>query len=137
MGRDIQFPLYADDTQLYIHLTYKKITEAFYRLKKCLDDIKKWLSANKLKLNPDKTECILFDSRTVCAKLSEFFPVNILGNLLSPAEVVRNLFVWFDSDFPSLAMSGIPVRPVLVILGILSDSEGTSCVILLSWLQTL
>ena len=32
-------------------------------------------------------------------KLIEFFPVNILGNLLSPAEVVRNLGVWSDSRF--------------------------------------
>ena len=44
---------------------------------------------------------------------NNFFPVNILGNLLSPAEVVRNLGVWFYSDFPSLAMSGIPVKLVL------------------------
>ena len=29
------------------------------------------------------------------AKLNKFFPVNILGNLLSPAEVVRYLHVWF------------------------------------------
>ena len=33
------------------------------------------------------------------AKLSKFFPVNILGNLLSPVEAVRNFGVWFDSDF--------------------------------------
>ena len=32
--------------------------------------------------------------------LSKFFPVNILGNLFSPAEAVRNLGVWFNSDFP-------------------------------------
>ena len=75
-------------TQLYIHLTQKHVTEAFDRLKNCLDDVKKWLSANKLKFNPDKAQFILFDSRTVCAKLSEFFPVNIHGNLFSPTEVV-------------------------------------------------
>ena len=32
------------------------------------------------------------------------------------------------STFPSVAMLGIPVRPFLFISGILSDSEGTSCV---------
>ena len=46
----------------------------------------------KFKLNPDKTEFILFDSRTVCA----IFSVNILINLFSPAEAVRNLGIWFD-----------------------------------------
>ena len=52
-----------------------------------------------LKLNPDKTEFILFGSKNVCTKLAKFFPVNILGTLLSPAEAIRNLGVWFDSDF--------------------------------------
>ena len=52
-----------------------------------------------LKLNPDKTEFILFSFKNVCTKLGKFFPVNILGTPLSPAEAIRNLGVWFDSDF--------------------------------------
>ena len=40
-------------------------------------------------------------------------------------------------NFPSLAMSGIPIRLVLFISGILCDSGGTSCVLLLFWLQML
>ena len=95
----IHFHFYADDTQLYVHLTHKHATLALERLKNCLDDVRKWLSVNKLKLNPDKTEFILFGSKNVCTKLGKFFPVNILGTLLSPAEAIRNLGVWFDSDF--------------------------------------
>ena len=93
------FHFYADDMQLYIYLTHKYATQAFGRLKNCLDDVRKWLSANKLKLNPDKTEFILFGSKNVRTKLGKFFPGNILGNLLSPADAIRNLGVWFDSDF--------------------------------------
>ena len=95
----ICFHFYADDTQLYVHLTHNHATQAFDRLKNCLDDVRKWLSANKLKLNPDKTEFILFGSGNVRTKLSKFFPVNILGNLLSPVDAIKNLGVWFDSDF--------------------------------------
>ena len=58
----------------------------------------KWLSANKLKLNPDKTEFIVFGSKIHREKLKSF-PVNILGNFLSPVGAVRNLGVWFDSEF--------------------------------------
>ena len=64
-----RFHFYADDMRLYVHLTHKHVTEAFERLKNCLDDVKKWLSANKLKLNPDKTKFILFDRRAVHTKL--------------------------------------------------------------------
>ena len=59
--------------------------------------LKSVFSANNFKLNPDKTEFILFASRNVHAELSEVFPANTLDNLLSP-DVVRNLGVWFDSD---------------------------------------
>ena len=31
---------------------HKNVAQAFDGLKNCLDDIKQWLSANKLKLNP-------------------------------------------------------------------------------------
>ena len=86
----------ADDTQLYVHLTYKNVAHAFDRLKSCLDDVKKWLSVNKLNLNPDKTDFIIL-VQNYNEKLNKSFPVDILRNFLSP--VVRNLGVWFDSDF--------------------------------------
>ena len=74
------------------------MSHACDRLKSCLDDVKKWLSANKLKLNPEKTEFIIFGSK-LREKLNKSFPVDILGNFLSPAGTVRNLGIWFDSDF--------------------------------------
>ena len=95
----ICFHFYADDTQLYVPLRLKNVSHAFDRLESCLEDVKKWLSANKLKLNRDKTELIVFGSKIQHEKLNKSFPVNILGNFLSPVGVVRNLGVWFDSDF--------------------------------------
>ena len=55
--------------------------------------------ANKLKLNPDKTEFILIGSRKNRNQLLPHFPINILGNQVSPAQSVRNLGVVFDSNF--------------------------------------
>ena len=75
------------------------MAHAFDRLKSCLDDVKKWLSANKLKLNPDKTQFIIFGTKQQCEKLNKSIPVIILATLLSPVGAVRNLVVWFDSDF--------------------------------------
>ena len=57
------------------------------------------MSENKLKLNPDKTEFIVFGAKDRHKWLSDLFPVNILGNCLSPADVVRNLGVLFDAKF--------------------------------------
>ena len=41
----------------------------------------------------------MFGSTSQREKLNQSFPVNILGNLISPIDAVRNLGVWFDSDF--------------------------------------
>ena len=56
------------------------------------------MSASKLKLNPDKTEFILFGSKKQRERLNACFPIDILGNPLPPPSL-RNLGVWFDSDF--------------------------------------
>ena len=50
-------------------------------------------------LNPDKTEFILFGSKKQRERLNACFPIDNLGNPLHPTESVRNLGVWFDSDF--------------------------------------
>ena len=54
------------------------------------------MSANKLKLNPDKTEFIVFGNKRQQAELAPFFPSDILGNKLVPADKVTNLGVKFD-----------------------------------------
>ena len=69
------------------------------KLKKCLSDIQNFMSANKLKLNPEKTEFILIGSKNNHKQLLPHFPINILGNQVSPAQSVGNLGVVFDSNF--------------------------------------
>ena len=57
-----------------------------------------WMLAFKLKLNPDKTEFILFVSKKQRERLKACFPIGILATPL-PTESVSNLGVSFDSDF--------------------------------------
>ena len=95
----VHYHFYADDTQLFIHLSPDDSLKSFDRLKSCLNDIQVWMSENKLKLNPDKTEFIVFGAKDRHKWLSDSLPVNILGNCLSPADVVRNLGVLFDAKF--------------------------------------
>ena len=54
----VNFHFYADDTQFYVYLSHMNASVAFDKLNRCLHDVKEWMSANKL--NPDKTEFILF-----------------------------------------------------------------------------
>ena len=61
--KGINFHFYANDTQLYVHLSHRNASAAFDKLNRCLHNVKEWMSASKLKLNPDKTEFILFGSK--------------------------------------------------------------------------
>ena len=99
------------------HLTNKNVLQVFDRFKNCSDNVKKWLSANNLKLNHDQTKFIIFGSKMQCEKTQQHFPVNILHrHLSSPAEAVKHIFFF-------LAISRVS-----------SISEGISHVMLLSWL---
>ena len=89
----ISFHFYTDDTQLYVHLTHKDVALALDKLSYCLEDVKRWLSTDKLKLNPDKTDFIVFCSKSQCEKHNYSFQANIFGNLISPVDAVRNLGV--------------------------------------------
>ena len=61
--KGVNFHFYADDSQLYVHLSHMNTSAAFDKLNRCLQDVKEWMSASKLKLNPDKTEFLLFGSK--------------------------------------------------------------------------
>ena len=95
----IKFHFYADNTQLYIHLFHKNASAALAKLNAYLHDVQRWMSLSKLKLNPEKTEFIVFGSKAQCQKISSNFPVSILGSLLHPVDSVRNLGVWFGAEF--------------------------------------
>ena len=75
---DMKFHFNADDTQLYVYLSHKNASAALSKLNACLQEVQQWMALSKLKLNPDKTEFIIFGSTAKCRKLSTHFPVNIL-----------------------------------------------------------
>ena len=58
----LQHHSYADDTQIYIQCenNAEARSEAMAKLEHCISDICIWMKANALKLNEDKTECIIF-----------------------------------------------------------------------------
>ena len=62
MHPDFKFHFYADDTQMFIHMSHKNATPIFDKLNSCLLDVQEWISPSMLKLNPDKTEFTIFGS---------------------------------------------------------------------------
>ena len=91
---------YADDTQLYLSFSPDSATnqiDAVVAMERCISDIRTWMLTDKLKLNDDKTEFMLIETKQQVSK------VNIdsltVGSIdVAPVTVARNLRTWFDSN---------------------------------------
>ena len=53
---------FADDTQLQDSCRPDQIDTSVQGMQDCISDVKTWMTSNKLKLNDDKTECLLIVS---------------------------------------------------------------------------
>jgi len=59
----VSFHAFADNMQLYVHCRHDEVTSAILQLQNCVEDVSDWMSANRLKLNADKTELLWAGSR--------------------------------------------------------------------------
>ena len=68
---------YADDTQLQNSATPDRLPDLIDSMPLCIDDIKDWMTDNKLKLNDDKTEVMIISSSRMSTALSipEYFDI--------------------------------------------------------------
>ena len=60
---------FADDSQLYVSFQPNENaneTAAITAMQNCIDDVRKWMLINKLKLNDGKTEFLLIGTRQQC-----------------------------------------------------------------------
>ena len=100
---NLQFHLYADDTQLNVSFSTNndlELTEAVERIELCLTDLDKWMSINKLKLNKEKTEFLFIHSKF---RLQHCLPSICFGqDTVQPSQTARNVGVTFDSTMSAL-----------------------------------
>ena len=103
-------------------MSHKNAALAFDKPNSCLLGVQEWMSTGMFKLNPDKTEFIIFGSHAQLKKLDPYLPVKIFGSLMHPAVVVKKLQLvpGLMLISPLLIMSTIFVRRAsfkFVILG--------------------
>lgn len=96
-SQDLDFHIYADDTQIFASFSYKdkqEMDQVKTRVESCLLDIIEWMTLNKLKLNTDKTELLVLSSKF---RPEPVFPMLAVGpDLISPTDTARNIGVTFD-----------------------------------------
>ena len=93
----IQFHIYADDTQLYISFSGSDSSSSLQTLSATLDQIYSWFCANRLSVNPSKTEYLLIGNPQQRSKVIDS-SVHFHNLALCPTDSARNLGVIFDSN---------------------------------------
>ena len=84
---------YADDTQLYVSFSPNISTgqfEAVTAIQHCVDNIRNWMTSDKLLLNDDKTEFLMIGTKQQLAKVN--IDHILIGDcVIRPKGVVKNL----------------------------------------------
>ena len=91
--KTVNYHFYEDDTQLYISLIPINFATAIATFQTCLADVQSWMTTNKLNLNPDKTEFILLGNKSQRENLAAYYPVDILGSVISLTVKARNVCI--------------------------------------------
>jgi len=92
----VSHEMFADDTQLLNSSPPDDCSELLSTLQSCTADVDTWMSTNKLKLNCDKTEAILFSKQhhPTCLPTS----ITLGHSTIDFSDTVRDLGVYLDSD---------------------------------------
>lgn len=90
----MNYHCYADDTQLYLQFDgdWEAVSA---RLEMCLNDICSWMNLNMLMLNRDKTEFIVFNTRTT--RSGGDVSLKVGDASVSASDCVKNLGVYVDT----------------------------------------
>ena len=89
----IRSHFYADDTQIYLSFS-PEVTTVFSLIESCIRDIFPCMVANKLSVNPNKTEYLLFNPKNFN---KPNYSINIDSNIISPTNSAKNLGVVIQS----------------------------------------
>ena len=95
---NLLFLIYADDLHVRVHYfgscqPFCTVTEL---MSECIDEIKSWMTVNRLKFNEEKTEFLV----AISDHLKHLLPpvtLRIGSKIIHPSESVRNLGIVFDT----------------------------------------
>lgn len=94
---NLQDHFYADDSQYYVAFNPKQtdVNRVIQQVENCVKEVRHWMLENRLKLNDDKTELIVFTPKRF-QHLSETLKVTVGDIVINTSSIVRDLGVLLD-----------------------------------------
>jgi len=96
----VKLHAFADDNQLHVHCDLSNVLSSVKLLEQCISAIGQWMSANRLKLNADKTELMWASTKYTVSSLllDRDLTLTIGTDTVAVADTVRVLGVFFTPD---------------------------------------
>ena len=66
---DVQYHLYADDSQLWVIFKPPELDTAIGQIEKYIVSVQKWMLTHELKMNDDKTEYLVISSKSIARSI--------------------------------------------------------------------
>ena len=93
---DVQYHLYADDSQLWVIFKAPDLDNAIGEMEKCIASVQKWMLSHELKMNDDKTEFLVISSKSIARGIVS--PTLHIGDhQVVATSTARNIGVMMDS----------------------------------------
>ncbi|KAF7684865.1 hypothetical protein CDIK_4386, partial [Cucumispora dikerogammari] len=90
--------MYADDVQLLLSAKPSMLETLKYDAETAVKNLKAWYEKNGLKLNSDKSQCILFGSNSNRKAVPANFSIKIGESEIVAEDKIKSLGVWFDPN---------------------------------------
>ena len=107
---NLQYHLYADETQLFVDLSGIRdgeATDAVDHIERCIEEARQWMSDHNLLLNDNKTEAIIITAPN-CKQLQNVSCVNVCGCNIVPSPTIRNIGITIDCGL-TMSSHGSPM----------------------------
>jgi hypothetical protein len=90
--------MYADDVQILLSRKPSDLNALKHDAETAVRNLKSWYDKNGLKLNSEKTKCILFGSNSKRRSVPVDFSIRIGKSDILVEDRIKSLGVWFDPD---------------------------------------
>ena len=94
-SENVNYHLYADDSQIYLSANPEDLDEAITKMESCINRVHDWMNKHCLKMNMAKTDFIIISSKHASQSFTPK-PIQVDGHSIEPSAKVKNLGVTMD-----------------------------------------